>query len=100
MKIAILFGLFTCLMLVEASRAENLDVQSAQQIRREICRLEAVNNHVAASLEKAFFKRCTTELKIAGWLGEFYYDARFYPEGFASALNVGALPVNGAIREK
>ncbi len=84
MKMAILFGLFTCLMLVESSRAENSDVQSAQHIRREICRLEAANTQVAPSLQKTFFKRCTAELKIAGWLGEFYYDARFYPEGFVA----------------
>lgn len=95
MKMAFLFALFTCLLFVELSRAESPDMQSPQHVRREICRLEAASNHIAEPLQKTFFKRCNAELKIAGWLGEFYYDARFYPDGFAGAQGIKARSAEG-----
>jgi hypothetical protein len=73
---------FTCVMLGSMCRADSLDAQTEQEIRRELCRIEFATKQVAQSQQRRFMKTCASELKIAAQLGEFYYDPNFYPEGF------------------
>ena len=77
---------FTCVMFGEMCRADSLNAQTEQEIRRELCRLEIATKQVAYSKQKSFVKACEKELRIAGWLGEFYYDPSFYPEGFGKCV--------------
>ena len=81
MKTTLLITL-TCAMLGEMCRADAIEAQTEQTIRRELCRLEIATKHIAQSKQNAFMKTCASELKIAARLGEFYYDPNFYPEGF------------------
>ena len=85
MKATVLIA-FTCVMFGEMCRADSLNAQTEQEIRRELCRLEIETKQVAQSEQKAFKKACAKELQIAGWLGEFYYDPNFYPEGFGQGV--------------
>ena len=85
MKATVLIA-FTCVMFGEMCRADSLNALTEQQIRRELCRLEIETKQVAQSEQKAFKKACAKELQIAGWLGEFYYDPGFYPEGFGQGV--------------
>ena len=96
MKAAVLFA-FTCVMFGEMCRADSLNAQTEQEIRRELCRLEIATKQVAYSKQKAFVKTCEQELRIAGWLGEFYYDPSFYPEGFGQLV---ARPSNVSIGDQ
>ena len=81
MKATVLIA-FTCVMFGSMCRADSLNAQTEQEIRRELCRLEIATKQVAQSQQRTFMKTCASELKIAAWLGEFYYDPNFYPEGF------------------
>ena len=85
MKATVLIA-FTCVMFGEMCRADSLNAQTEQEIRRELCRLEIATKQVAYSKQKSFVKACEKELRIAGWLGEFYYDQNFYPEGFGQGV--------------
>ena len=73
---------FTCVMFSAMCRADSLDAQTEQEIRRELCRFEFATKQVAQSEQKTFMKTCASELKIAARLGEFDHDPNFYPEGF------------------
>ena len=73
---------FTCVLFGEVCRADSVNAQTEQEIRRELCRLEIETKQIAQSEQKALKKACASELKIATRLGEFYYDPNFYPAGF------------------
>jgi len=94
MKTSLLIASLTCLPFGEICRADSLNAQSEQEIRHELCRLEIATKQIAQSNQKAFMKACASELKIAEWLGEFYFDLNFYPEGFAQWV---ARPSNASI---
>jgi hypothetical protein len=86
MKISLLLALFTCLIFVELSHADSLTAPREHEIRRELCRLEMATKQIAPSEQKKFKKGCVAELNLAGWLGEFFYDPNFYPEGFGQRI--------------
>ena len=96
MKTSLLIAMFTCLTFGEICRADSLNALTEQEIRRELCRLEIATKQVARSNQKAFMKACASELKTAEWLGEFYFDPNFYPEGFGQWV---ARPGNASKRQ-
>ena len=86
MKTSLLIAFFACALSSEVCRADSLNAQTEKEIRRELCRLEMATKQIAPSEQKKFKKGCAAELNLAGWLGEFFYDPNFYPEGFNNAL--------------
>jgi len=82
MKTSLLIAFFACALSGEVCRADSLNAQTEQEIRRELCRLEIAANQIAQAKRRMFMKSCASNLRVAAWLREFHYDPNFYPEGF------------------
>lgn len=83
MKMSTLIALLSCLLCIEVSRADNLNEQCEQEVKRELCRLETATKFLSRSNQKAILRSCEIgKVNFAGWLGEFLYEPSYPPKGF------------------